>query len=161
MKRLSIAVAIGATILWSGLAVAQPAVIPRIGQSPHSASETFRKLKGYFSDEATNQFHLLSADSKSGTIVAKRSGIDTRTWSEWAFCKMSPSHLLDSLNDGSVTVKIKVDRSGKNSSYVRIDANFEGTYGGLGSNQSAQQCVSNGVLERNILATADASPSGT
>jgi len=161
MKRLSIAIAVGAAILWSGLAVAQPAVIPRIGQAPHSAGETFRKLKGYFSDEAASQFHLLSADSKSGIIVAKRSGIDTRTWSEWAFCKMSPSHLLDSLDDGSVTLRIKVDRSGKHSSYVRVDADFEGTYGGLGSNQNTQQCVSNGVLEQNILATAGAAPSGT
>ncbi len=161
MKRLSIAVAVGATILWSGLAVAQPAVIPRIGQAPHSASETFRKLKGYFSDEAASQFRLLSADSKSGIIVAKRSGIDTRTWSEWAYCKMSPTHLLDSLDDGTVTLKIKVEGSGRHSSYVHVDADFEGTYGGLGSNQTTQQCISNGVLEQNILATAGASPSGT
>jgi hypothetical protein len=161
VKRFSIAVALGVAMLQSGLALAQPAMIPRIGQAPHSAAETFSKLKGYFSDDAASQFHLLSADSKSGTIVAKRSGIDTRTWAQWAFCKMSPSHLLDSLDDGSVTVRVKVDRSGERSSYVRIDANFEGTYRGLGSTQSTQQCVSNGILEHNILATAGASPSGS
>jgi hypothetical protein len=161
MKRLSIAAAVGATILWSGLTAAQPAVIPRIGQAPHSARETFRKLRGYFSDEAANQFHLLRADAKTGTIVAKRSGIDTGTWSEWAFCKMSPTHLLDSLVDGSVILKVKVEGSGRHSSYVHVDADFEGTYGGLGSSQTTQQCVSKGLLEQKILAAAGASQPGT
>jgi hypothetical protein len=147
-------------ILWSGTALAQPAVIPRIGQAPHSASQTFHKLKGYFSDAAASQFHLIWADARTGTIVAKRSGIDTKTWTEWAFCKMSPTHLLDSLDDGTVTLKIKVESSGRHSSYVRVNADFEGTYGGLGSNQTKQQCVSQGMLEQNILATAGASQPG-
>src|SRR2546422_8893731 len=103
MKRFGAVSMLVATILWSAAVLAQPAVIPRIGQTPHSASETFRRLKGYFSDEAASQFHLISADAKTRTIVAKRSAIDNRSWSEWAYCKMSPTHLLDSLDDGSVT----------------------------------------------------------
>jgi hypothetical protein len=140
--------------------LAQPTVIPRIGQAPQSADQTFHKLKGYFSDAAASQFHLVSADARTGTIVAKRSGIDTKTWSEWAYCKMSPAHLLDSLDDGTVTLKIKVEGTGRHSSYVHVDADFEGTYGGLGPNHTTQQCVSQGVLEQNVLATAGASQPG-
>jgi hypothetical protein len=161
MKRFGTAAILGATVLWSAIALAQPAVIPRIGQSPHSANETFRKLRGYFSNEAASQFRLISADAKTRTIVAKRSAIDNRSWSEWAYCKMSATHLLDSLDDGSVTVKVKVEGSGRHSSYVHVDADFEGTYGGLGSNQTTQRCVSQGVLEQNILATAGAAQPGT
>ena len=161
MKRFAAAAMLVAAILWNGAVLAQPAGIPRIGQAPHSASQTFHKLKGYFSDETASQFHLVRADARTGTIVAKRSGIDTGTWSRWAYCKMSPTHLLDSLEDGTVTLKIKVEDSGGHSSYVHVDADFEGTCGGLGSNQTTQQCVSQGVLEQHVLATAGASQPGT
>jgi hypothetical protein len=162
MKTFATAAILGAAILWGAAALAQPAVIPRIGQAPHSASQTFHKLKSYFSDEAASQFQLVRADARSRTIIAKRGGIDTRTWTEWAYCKVSPSHLLDSLDDGTVTLKIKVDSSGRHSSYVHVDADFQGIYSRLGSKQTTtQQCVSQGVLEQNILATAGASQPGT
>jgi hypothetical protein len=161
MKRFATGAILAAAILWGGVALAQPAVIPRIGLAPQSASQTFHKLKGYFAEPAASQFHLISADAKTGTIIAKRSGIDNQTWSQWAYCKMSPSHLLDSLDNGTVTLKIKVEGSGRHSSYVHVGADFEGIYGGLGSNQTTQQCVSQGVLEQHVLATAGASQPGT
>ena len=159
VRRFSSAAAI--VILWSGIALAQPAVIPRIGQVPRSASETYRKLLTYFSDEGASQFKLLKADSKARTIIARRDGIDTGTWSEWAYCKMSPTHLLDSLADGAVTVKVKVEGVGRHTSYVHVDADFEGTYKSLTATQSAQRCVSKGALEQNILATAGAAQPST
>ena len=156
VRRFSSAAAAAIVILWSGIALAQPAVIPRIGQVPRSASETYRKLLAYFSNEGASQFRLVKADSKARTIIARRDGIDTGTWSEWAYCKMSPTHLLDSLADGAVTVKVKVEGVGRHTSYVHVDADFEGTYKSLTATQSAQRCVSKGALEQNILATAGA-----
>jgi hypothetical protein len=160
MKRTASAALVSAVLLWSMVALGQPAVIPRIGQAPQSSGETFRKLKGYFSDTASSQFRLVSADARTGTIVAQRSGIDDRSWSEYAYCKMGASHLMDSLDYGAVTVKVKVQKAGRGSSYVHVDADFEGRYGGLGSGETTQQCVSRGLLERNILVAAGASQPG-
>ncbi len=161
LKRFTVAATAVIVILWSGMTLAQPAVIPRIGQAPRSASETFHKLQRYFSDQAASQFKLDKADSRTLTIVATRKGIDTATWSQWAYCKMSPTHLMDSLADGAVTLKIKVEGAGRHTSYVRVDADFEGTYQSLGATQTVQRCVSKGVLEQNILATAGVSNPGT
>ena len=160
MKRYAVVCMLATLILSRSVALAQPAVIPRIGQAPHSATETFQKLKRYFSDQLASQFHVVSIDDRHRTIVAKRSDLDTGTWTSWAYCKMTPTHLLDSLKDGSVTVKVKVEASGRHASYVHIDADFEGTYGGLGSGLTTQQCVSKGVVEQHILTAADASQPG-
>ena len=101
-----------------------------------------------------SRFKLVKADARSRTIIATRNGIDVGTWSQWAYCKMSPAHLMDSLDNGGVTVKIRVEGVGRHTSYVHVDADFEGTYQSLGATRTAQQCVSKGVLEQNILATA-------
>jgi hypothetical protein len=162
VKRFSAASAAVIVILWSGITLAQPTVIPRIGQVPHSASETFHKIQRYFSDEAASEFKLVKADPRTRTIVARRDGIDTATWTKWAYCKMSPTHLLDSLEDGAATVKVKVEGVGRHShsSYVHVDADFDGKYKSLDGTETAHRCVSNGVLEQNILATAGASQPG-
>jgi hypothetical protein len=163
VKRFSVVAAVMIIILWSGITLAQPTVIPRIGQAPRSASETYKKLLAYFSDEGASQFKLVKADPRTRTIVARRDGIDTATWTKWAYCKMSPTHLLDSLEDGAATVKVKVkvEGVGRRTSYVHVDADFDGKYKSLDGTETAHRCVSNGVLEQNILGTAGASQSGT
>ena len=157
MKASRIALALGALLFWSGLAVAQPASIPHSGQAPGTTSETYRRLKRYFADAATSQFQLVSASEKTRTLVVKRDGIDTENWNAWAYCKLGPEHLLDTLQDGAVTVKIKIEPSPRHASFVTVVADFEGTYG-LGNSQSNLQCISKGVLENNILAAAGAQP---
>jgi hypothetical protein len=142
-------------MLWSAVASAQPAVIPRSAQTPHDPAQTFATLKRYFSDPAMGMFELESAGERSHTLVAKRSGIDLQTWGQWAYCKLGPEHLLDSLVDGSVTVNVKVEAAGKTASFVTVRADFEGTYG-IGSSETTTQCASNGVLEQNILTAAGA-----
>ena len=74
MKRFAAASAAVIVIIWSGITLAQPTVIPRIGQVPRSASETFNKLQRYFSDEAASEFKLVKADPRTRTIVARRDG---------------------------------------------------------------------------------------
>jgi hypothetical protein len=122
-------------------------------------NETYRALKHYFSDPSlSGLFKLVSADEKTHTIVARRSGIDTQTWSDWAYCKLGPEHLLDTLQDNSATIKAKIAPAGRNSSFVSVTGYFEATYG-LGSSNASTSCVSKGTLEKNILSAAGASPS--
>ncbi len=146
--------ACAAVWFWSAAAAAQPAIIPRIGRAPHPASETYIILKNYFADTAVSGFTLISADPRTRTIVAKRTGIDSATWSTWAYCKMGASSLISSMTQASATVNVKVQPSGYRNSYVTVNADLEGTYSSLGSNETTQQCISMGVLENNILAAA-------
>ena len=157
MKASRIALALGALLFWSGLAASQPASIAHSGQAPGSTSETYHRLKRYFSDAATSQFQLVSTDERTRTLVVKRDGIDSENWNSWAYCKVGPEHLLDTLKDGAVTAKIKIEPSPRHASFVTVVADFEGTYG-LGSSESNVQCISKGVLENNILAAAGAQP---
>ena len=137
---------------------AQPKIIARMSPVPHDAASTFKTLKRYFSDPGLSNFQLVSADPATHTIVAKRSGIDTATWGQWAYCSLGPMHMLDTLTDAAVTLKVKIEPSVNNASYVTVNADFQGTYG-LGNSESTTQCISNGVLEENILATAGAASS--
>jgi hypothetical protein len=157
MKGSRIALALGALLFWYGSAAAQPASIPYRGHAPGSTSETYHRLKRYFSDAATSQFQLVSADERARTMVVKRDGIDVETWNAWAYCKLSPEHLLDTLRDAATTVNVKIEPSPHHTSFVVVKADFEATYG-LGSSQTTTQCISKGVLENNILVAAGAKP---
>jgi hypothetical protein len=158
MKQPALSLVLGAVLLWSASAAAQPAVIPKSGQAPRDASRTFEILRNYFSNPA-HMFTLVSADPASHRAVAKRRGIDTQEWGEWSYCKLGPEHMIDTLEDGSVIVTVKIDPAGRGASYVTVSADFEGTYG-LGSSETTTQCVSKGVLENNILEAAGAAQSG-
>ena len=155
MKRLSLASLAGVLLfaLAAAIAIAQPAVIPRIGRAPHDATTTYRTLKNYFGDPAMSEFQLVRADDKRRTLVAKRGGIDSATWTKWAYCKVSTTELIYSLSDALATVNVKVESAGRHSSEVHVTADFQGTYS-LGSNQISKRCISNGVLEQNILSVA-------
>ena len=159
MKRFIVVLALDLLLLSFSRAWAQPAAVPRMAQVPRDSAQTFAALKQYFSSPASNLFHLVSADPGTGTIVAKRDNIDSQTWGEWAYCKLSPMHLLDTLQDGAATVNVKVEPSG-NSSFVTVNADFEGTYG-LADSSDTTQCISNGVLEKDILAAVGAQQSAS
>lgn len=159
MKRLIISLTAVALFVQCSLALAQsapPASIPRVGTAPHSADQTFKILKDYFSNSA-NFYEITNADARAHTIVAHRSGIDSVSWGNWAYCSLGPSHMFDTLRDSSVTLNVKIEPSGS-SSFVTVTADFEGTYG-IMSSQSTMQCTSKGVLEGNVLSIVGASPS--
>lgn len=161
MKRSIILFAAAVALLMRcSVALAQsapPASIPRIGTAPHSADQTFKMLKDYFTNPA-NFLQLTNADERTHTIVAHRGGIDSASWGNWAYCSLGPSHMFDTLRDSSVTLNVKIEPSGS-SSFVTVTADFEGTFGFM-SSQSTTQCTSRGVLEGNILSVVGAS-SGT
>src|SRR5260370_7903767 len=97
MKRFIVVLAV--LVLCSSRAWAQPAAVTRMAQVPRDSRQTFATLKQYFSNPTSSMFRLVSADPRMGTIVARRDNIDSGTWTEWAYCKLSPMHLLDTLQD--------------------------------------------------------------
>jgi hypothetical protein len=157
MRRPASVVLPGLLLLWPVLAMAQPARIPRMAQSPQAPAHVYEVLRNYLADTVRSSFELVSADPATRTIVAKRHGIDTQTWGEWAYCKVGPEHLLDTLEDGTVTVTVKIEPSTKQASFISVSADFEATYA-LGSKESVIQCISNGIVENELLKIAGGAP---
>jgi hypothetical protein len=154
------AVALCAAMLCCNVASAQPASVPRNGTAPHDCARTFNIIKNYFYGVPMNMFHVSKADAKSGTLVAHRSDIGSADWNNWAYCKLGPKQMLDTLRNGAATVTVTTRLSRAKSCFVSVKAEFEGTYG-LGANSTTTRCFSKGVLENQILRAAGVPGAGS
>ena len=143
-------------ILVSAYAIETPRIVPRVQEIPKSIGEAFSTLKRYFTD-ASSHFELVSADARTHTLVAKQTTPDDLTWRHWAFCETGPVQMIYKLQDGTVTVTVKLEKSPPHSTLASVSADFVGRYG-LGGNQNTVACTSKFVLEDSILAAAGAAP---
>jgi methionine-rich copper-binding protein CopC len=164
MKRVAIVAPLAALVSLLGIATSShalepPRVIPHSASVNKPVSEIFQTLKLYFADRLESKFILQSADEKTGTIVAKQTGIDSDRWRNWAACNTDPMHMIYQLNDAMVTVTIKLDQSVHNTTFMTVSADFQGIYG-LSQDQTTIECRSTGALEDNILALAGAQMPG-
>jgi hypothetical protein len=119
--------------------------------------QVYATLEKYFTDPSLSKFRLVSEDKKTRTLVAKVSGIDDESWRRWAFCETGPVQMIYKLEDGSVTVTVKLEKSSRHSTFATVSADFQGTYG-LGANENKVACTSKFVLEDDVLALAGAAP---
>ena len=117
-------------------------------------AKVFQNLKRFFALDSSHLFEPIEADEKLGVIRAKRTGIDTQTWGEWAYCKTSPLNLLDSLQDATATVKVKLEKDSATRTHVAVTPDFVAVYSLAGSNTHTVTCESLGALEDQILAAA-------
>jgi hypothetical protein len=145
-------------LLCSARAAAQPTVIPRLSRAPHDAARTFQIARNYLADPSHGLFTIVRADPKNHLLTATRHNIDTQTWSEWAYCKVSTEQMLDTLEDGAVTLEVRIKDAG-NSSDVALVAEFKGTYG-LGASETTTQCISTGALENRVFEALGAPSEG-
>ena len=143
-------------ILASAYAIETPRIVPRVQEIPKPVGEVFATLKKYFND-ASSHFELVRADDRSHTIVAKQTATDDLTWRHWAFCETGPVQMIYKLQDGTVMVTVKLEKSTRHSTLATVSADFQGRYA-LGGNQSTVACTSKFVLEDSILAAAGAPP---
>ena len=143
-------------ILVSAYAIETPRIVPRIQEIPKPVGEAFATLKRYFTD-ASSHFELVSADARTHTLVAKQTTTDDLTWRHWAFCETGPVQMIYKLQDGTVTVTVKLEKATRHSTLATVSADFQGRYA-LGGNQSTVACTSKFVLEDSILAAAGAPP---
>ena len=143
-------------ILASAYAIETPRIVPRVQEVPKPVGEVFATLKRYFND-ASSHFVLVSADNRTHTLVAKQTATDDLTWRHWAFCETGPVQMIYKLQDGTVTVTVKLEKTTPHSTLASVSADFQGRYA-LGGNQSTVACTSKFVLEDSILAAAGAAP---
>jgi hypothetical protein len=157
LRAASIATPIVLAILSPAFAIEAPRIVPRMNEIQKPADEVYATLKKYFTDPSLSNFKLVSEDKKKGTLVAKLSGIGDESWRKWAFCETGPVQMIYKLEDGSVTVTVKLEKSTRRSTLASVSADFQGTYG-LGANENKLACTSKFVLEDNILAAGGAAP---
>ena len=152
---VSIVGSIVLVVVTAAFAIEQPRIIPRSQDIPMPIDEAFARLRKYFSDPSLSQFHLVSEDARTHTLVAKETGISDEDWSRWAYCEAGPMQMISKLRDGTVLVTVKLQKSTGSSTFANVSADFEGTYG-IADKESKVACTSKFVLEDNILAAAGA-----
>jgi hypothetical protein len=135
------------------VAIETPRIVSRSERVEHPVDQVFGTLKHYFNDSSLSGFRLTSADDKSWTLIATRSGIDGENWNTWAFCKTSAQQMIYQFEDGTVTVTVQLQKAGNQSAFLTVSADFQGNYG-LGSQQATIDCVSKGSLEQDLIAVA-------
>jgi hypothetical protein len=136
-----------------------PRIIPHSAPIKKPVADVFKTLKSYFSDTVDSKFVLVNADEKAGSLVARQSGIDSARWRQWAACQTDAMHLIYQLTDAMVTLRIQLDKSPHNTTFMTVSADFQGDYG-LGQDHTTIECKSTGALEDNILAFAGAQMPG-
>ena len=152
MRNRSIVISMLLAIIASpALALETPRIIPRSDRVEHPIDQVFGTLKHYFNDSSLSGFRLTSADDKSWTLIATRSGIDGENWKRWAFCKTSAQQMIYQFEDGTVTVTVQLQKAGNQSAFVTVSADFQGDYG-LGGQETTIDCVSSGSLEQDLIA---------
>ncbi len=140
-------------------ALEPPRIIPASGRAPQPPSQVFKTLKTYFSTPSLSKFQVTQASEAANVIVARESGVDTATWTQWAACQTDPMHMLYHFQDGTVTLKVRLDPSPGNATFVTVSADFQGTYA-LGQETTTLACRSTGTLEQDILRVAGVPQSG-
>jgi hypothetical protein len=157
MKRLSTLVVLAAVALALCVVTASAQTTPEVplsiahrGPLTGKPGALFNQTKDSFSEGRFGPYTIVGDYPASHTLVVKRSNIDSANWSRWAYCKMGPMDLLDSLRDGSVTMTIRFAPTTRWITWVLVKAEFTGTYG-LGSTVKQTECISTGVLEEDML----------
>jgi hypothetical protein len=120
----------------------------------------YASIANYFAPDSPRDFRIVSVTRhrSKAEFVATHIVHDKVKWSAWTYCKVPATQLFDALQQGNVTVRVKVERDGADHTYVTVSAEFQGVYQFAG-NSSTTQCTSQGTLEKDILSAAGASPS--
>jgi hypothetical protein len=116
-----------------------------------------QSVRDYFSPGSMHDFQIVSQSrtKAKAEIVARRAVRDKLKWTELAYCRVPAMQMLDTLQQGNITVRVKLERESSDRTYVTVVPAFEGVYEFAG-NTNTRQCTSNGVLEKDILRAAGA-----
>ncbi|GEM_PF-6189991 len=157
MKR-SLASAGGAVLVFVLVSIAWPQSFGRSADIRRPFDRVRASMLNYFSPAGMHDFQIVSQSSTKSRaeIVARRTVRDKLEWPELAYCKLPGMQMMYTLQQGNVTVRVKMDRESANRTYVSVIPQFEGVYQFAG-NQTTLKCTSQGALEKDILSAAGAS----
>jgi hypothetical protein len=138
---------------------AWPQTVGRSVEVHRPLTRVYASLSHYFGPDSMHDFQIVSAGKSGakGEIVATRTVQDQVKWNQWAYCKVPALQMFDKLQQGNVTVRVKMHRDSADRTWVTVTPDFQGVYA-LAGNSRTQQCQSKGTLEKDILLGAGASP---
>ncbi len=150
---LTVAILLTSTLAWS-TAVSHSVEIHR------PFDQVYAAVANYFSPDSMHDFKIVSQTrSKSkAEFVAQRTVQDKLKWSDWAYCAVPAMQMLYVLQQGNITVSVKLEREDADHTFVTVTPQFAGVYQ-FADKSITQQCVSNGALEKDILRGAGAADS--
>ncbi|HEY2105494.1 MAG TPA: hypothetical protein VGH29_06900 [Candidatus Binataceae bacterium] len=154
MRALHYAITVSALIC---LAASWSRALSRSVEIHRPMDKIYAAMTNYFSPDSLHNFQLVSRtrNQSKAEFVAKRTMRDKIKWSQLAYCTVPALQMLDTLQRGNITVKVKLERESADHTFVTVTPDFEGTYE-LAGTARTQQCASNGVLEKDILRAAGA-----
>ena len=129
-------------ILASAYAIETPRIVPRVQEIPEAESEKSSPPSRNTSPIVARAISSSSAPtSELIPSSPNRPRLDDLTWRHWAFCETGPVQMIYKLQDGTVTVTVKLEKSTPHSTLASVSADFEGRYA-LGGNQNTVACTS-------------------
>ncbi len=113
--------------------------------------QLFQRLQTQFSGGRFGPYRVINGEPNTHTLVVARDQIDNESWSKWATCHVDNVDMLDSLQDGAVTVTIALTPLQKVTT-ASVSADFKGVYGlTLASPTITVSCASTSLLEQELL----------
>ncbi len=139
---------------------AWPQTISRSTEIHRPFDQVYAAMENYFSPDSMHNFQIVSRSrtKSKAELVATRTVTDQMKWSDWAYCKVPAMQMFDTLQQGNITVRVRIDRQSPARTYVTVTPDFQAQYA-LAGNSSTRQCTSKGVLEKDILRGAGAADS--
>ncbi len=128
-----------------------PAQLTEEIRSDVSLEKLFHRLEIQFSGGWFGPYRIINSEPDKHILVVARDQIDNESWSNWATCHVDNVDMLDSLQDGAVTLKIALAPI-QNVTMASIAADFKGVYGLTPASPTITvSCASTSLLEKDLL----------
>lgn len=114
-------------------------------------AKLFQRLRTQFSGGWFGPYRVINSEPNTHTLLVTRDQIDNESWNNWATCHVDNVDMLDSLQDGTVTLQIALTPV-QTITKASVSADFKGVYGLTPTSPTITvSCASTSLLEQELL----------
>ena len=112
LRTASIVIPLLLFILAPAFAIETPRIVPRMQEIHRPEREVFATPQAVFHRFIIEQFPARQRRRAARTPSSPRlTALDDVTWRNWAYCETGPVQMIYKLEDGTVTVTVKLDKN--------------------------------------------------